>query len=176
MIFCTEQTCKQRILFFRQCSPIFVFKKMLRYLAGTTTHGLIIKHKSLTHILAFIDVDWGSDADDHKSTTRYCVYFCSNIVARSSHKQRVVSRSSTKTKYRSISFVLTKVIRLQSLLYELRISTSQPQLFSDNLGVILLSTNLVMHSHMKHFELDLHFVRDHVQQKHVSLLHLPARF
>ena len=33
-----------------------------------------------------------------------------------------------------------------------------------------------MHSKMKHFELDLHFVRDHVHNEKIQLLHLPARF
>ena len=33
-----------------------------------------------------------------------------------------------------------------------------------------------MHSRTKHFELDLHFVRDYVQQNKICLLHLPARF
>jgi len=87
-----------------------------------------------------------------------------------------VSRSSIKAEYRSIVVVLTKVLWLQSLLHELHISTSQPQLFSDNLAAILLGSNPVMHLQTKHFELDLHFVRDHVQQKRVSLVHLPTRF
>jgi len=31
-----------------------------------------------------------------------------------------------------------------------------------------------MHSKTKHFEFDLHFVRDAIQQKQVHLLHVPA--
>jgi len=150
-------------------------KKILKYLAGISSHGLLIKHNSSSSILAFSDAEWGSDMDDRKSTTRYCVYLGSNLVAWSSHKQRVVSRSSTEAKYRSI-VVLTEVFWLQSLLHELHISSRKPHLFSDNLGAVLLSVNPVMHSRTKHFELDLHFVRDHVQQQHVSLVHLPARF
>ena len=72
--------------------------------------------------------------------------------------------------------MLTEVLWLQSLLHELHIPYTKPQLFSDNLGVVLLSANPIMHSRTKHFELDLDFVRDHVQQQHVSLVHLPARF
>ena len=118
----------------------------------------------------------GNDVDDRKSTTGYCVYYGHNLIAWSSHKQRVVSRSSTEVEYRSIATVLTKVLWLQSLLHELHLPTSQPQIFSDNLGVVLLSANPIMHSRTKHFELDLHFVRDYVQQHKISLVHLPARF
>ncbi len=62
---------------------------------------------------------------------------------------------------------------IQSLLSELRIQGSKPKLYSDNLGAVLLSENPVMHSKTKHFELDLHFVRDQVRNKKI---HLPARF
>ena len=44
-------------------------KRILRYLAGTSSHGLLIKHNSSSTILAFSDADWGSDMDDRKSTT-----------------------------------------------------------------------------------------------------------
>jgi len=33
-----------------------------------------------------------------------------------------------------------------------------------------------MHFRTKHFELDLHFVRDTIQQMRVQLIHLPAQF
>jgi len=97
-------------------------KRILRYLAGTSSHGLLIKHNSSSTILVFIDADWGSDMDDRKSTTGYCVYLGSNLVAWSSHKQRLVSRSSTEAEYRSIVVVLTEVLWLQSLLHELHIT------------------------------------------------------
>ena len=65
---------------------------------------------------------------------------------------------------------------IQSLLSELRIQGLKPKLYYDNLGVVLLSANPVMHSKTKHFELDLHFVRDQVRNQKIQLLHLPARF
>ena len=151
-------------------------KRILRYLGGTRTHGLILQPKPSPTIRAFSDADWGSDVDHCKSTTGYCVYYGRNLIAWSSHKQRVVSCSNIEAKYRSIAAVLTEVLRLQSLLHELHLPTSQPQLFSDNLGVVLLSANPIMHSRTKHFELDLHFVKDYVQQHKISLVHLPARF
>jgi len=151
-------------------------KRILRYLAGTRTHGLILHPNPSPTICAFSDADWGNDVDDCKSTIGYCVYYGRNLIAWSSRKQRVVSRSSIEAEYRSIATVLTEVLWLQSLLHELHLPTSQPQIFSDNLGVVLLSANPIMHSRTKHFELDLHFVRDYVQQHKISLVHLPARF
>jgi len=73
-----------------------VVKCILRYIVGTSSHGLLIQHSPTTQICAFNDADWGSDIDDRKSTTGYYVYYKLNIIAWSSHKQRVVLRSITK--------------------------------------------------------------------------------
>ena len=131
---------------------------------------------SSSDVRAFSDANWDNNIDDEKSTTGYCVYYGLNIIAWSSYKQRVVSRSSIEAEYRNIIAALTEVILLQSILYELHLSSTQPQLFSNNLGVVILITNPIMHSRTKHFELELHFVRDYVQQNKIRLLHLPARF
>jgi len=71
---------------------------------------------------------------------------------------------------------MTEILWLKSLLHEFHIQTPPPHIFSDNLGAVLLSANPVMHSKSKHFELDLHFVRDNVQNRVVQLVHIPGRF
>ena len=151
-------------------------KRILRYLAGTINFGLLLKRQSSSSIIGFSDADWGADVDDRKSTTAYCIYIGSNLVSWSTHKQKSVSRSSTEAEYRAVAALLTEVIWTQSLLSELRIPFLTPKLYSDNLGAVLLSANPVMHSKTKHFELDLHFVRDHICKGNITLLHLPARF
>jgi len=153
-----------------------VVKRILHYLMGIVDHGLMFHQNSSSSIIAFSDADWGVNVDDKKSTTGYCVYFGSNLISWSSHKQKIVSHSSTKAEYRAIAAVMIAILWLQSLLHELHIPTPAPKLFSDNLGVVLLSTNPIMHSKSKYFELDLHFVRDHIQQQHITLLHIPARY
>ena len=151
-------------------------KRILRYLAGTVHHGLLLHRTSTSHVLAFADADWAADLDDRKSTTGFCVYLGSNLIAWSTHKQKCVSRSSTEAEYRAIAAVMAELLWLRSLLHELHIPTSIPRIYSDNLGAVLLSANPVMHSKSKHFGLDLHFVRDNVQTKQVQLFHIPARY
>ena len=56
-------------------------KRILRYLAGTRTHGLIIQQCSCPTIRAFSDANWGSDPNDHKSTIGYYVFYGHNIIA-----------------------------------------------------------------------------------------------
>ena len=44
----------------------------------------------------------------------------------------------------------------------------------DNMSVVLLVANLILHSKSKHFEMDLHVVRDHVAKGLVQISHVPA--
>jgi len=88
----------------------------------------------------------------------------------------VVSRSRTEAEYRSVAAALADIIWLKSLMQELRLTTTTPRLYHDNMGAVQLAANPIMHSCSKHFELDLHFVIDHVQEKRLLLLHLPAQF
>nr|KYP61924.1 Copia protein [Cajanus cajan] len=75
-------------------------------------------------------------------------------------KQHTVSRSSTKEKFRSFVAIVVEIMWIQSLLTELHAKhTKPPLIWCDNLGAILLTTNLVLHSKSKHFELDLWFCK-----------------
>lgn len=58
-----------------------VVKRIVRYLHGTITHGLVIR-KSLDFTLyAYSDVDWTRCPDDRRSTTGYAVYIGGNLVS-----------------------------------------------------------------------------------------------
>lgn len=50
-------------------------KRVLRYISGTKHLGLLIQPCSDLNISAFLDVDWASNIDDHKSVAAYCVCF-----------------------------------------------------------------------------------------------------
>ena len=47
-------------------------------------------------------------------------------------------------------------------------------MYCDNIGAVLLAANPVLHSKTKHFELDLHFVRDHIAKGRVRISHIPS--
>ncbi|XP_061337462.1 uncharacterized mitochondrial protein AtMg00810-like [Gastrolobium bilobum] len=150
-------------------------KRILRYLSGTSSFGLHIKPSSNFHLSAFCDSDWGSDPNDRKSTSGLCVFLGGNLISWSSKKQPVVSRSSTEAEYRCLACTITELMWLRSLLSELRVSLLQvPTVYCDNLSVVLLTANPLFHSRTKHFELDLHFVREKVVNKVVSVTHIPA--
>ncbi|GKV37501.1 hypothetical protein SLEP1_g45527 [Rubroshorea leprosula] len=53
-------------------------------------------------------------------------------------------------------------------------SLGSPALFCDNVGATYLSLNPVLHSSMKHIAIDLHFVRDLVDQKILHVSHISS--
>lgn len=62
-----------------------------------------------------------------------------------------------------------------NLLNELKVSLSRPPaIFCDNVGATYHCQNPVMHSKMKHREVDFHFVRDQVAKNQVTVSHIHA--
>ena len=78
-------------------------KRILRYLAGTPAHGILIRANSPTTLHAYSDADWAGDIDDYLSTTAYVVYLGGNPISWSSKKQKGVARSSTEAEYRAVA-------------------------------------------------------------------------
>ncbi|KAK6161572.1 hypothetical protein DH2020_004953 [Rehmannia glutinosa] len=61
-------------------------KRIIRYIGGTS----------------FTDANWASNLDDKRSTRDHCIYFGSNLLAWSSKKQSIVSKSSAESEYKSL--------------------------------------------------------------------------
>ncbi|XP_031285932.1 uncharacterized protein LOC116144631 [Pistacia vera] len=83
-------------------------KNVLRYLKGTQSHGLQFRPTVSLHLECYADVDWGSNLDDMRSTSGYCVYLGPNLIQWSSRKRRVGALSSTEAEYRALAHTTTK--------------------------------------------------------------------
>jgi len=134
-------------------------KRILRYLQGTTSHGLHITRSSFFALHGFTDADWIGSVEDRKSTGGYLVFFGQTLISWKSGKQRTVACSSTGAEYKALVDGTAEVIWLRYLLTNLQISpASTPIIWCDTLGAIYLSVNPVFHAHTKHVEVDYHFI------------------
>ncbi|KAG7559542.1 GAG-pre-integrase domain [Arabidopsis thaliana x Arabidopsis arenosa] len=148
-------------------------KRVLRYLAGTTTHGIKLNSSSPMAFHAFSDADWAGDNDDYVSTNGYLIYLGRNPISWSSKKQKGVARSSTESEYRAVANTAAEVRWLCSLLFEMKISLpTAPVIYCDNIGATYLCANPVFHSRMKHIALDYHFVRNQIQDGMLRVSHV----
>ncbi|XP_038879197.1 uncharacterized mitochondrial protein AtMg00810-like [Benincasa hispida] len=96
-------------------------KRILKYLTGTIDHELLFKKPKDLTILGFDDADCASNSDDRKSTFGVCVSFGGNLIQWASKKQTIISRSSTKTQYRSLALASSELVWLYSLFTDLHI-------------------------------------------------------
>lgn len=151
-------------------------KRILRYLAGTASHGIFLRSDAPLSLHAYSDADWAGDTHDYVSTNAYILYFGSSPIAWSSKKQKGVSRSSTEAEYRAVAHTASEILWVCSLLSELRIDLpTAPVVYCDNIGATYLCANSIFHSRMKHLALDYHFVRENVQSGALRVTHVSTK-
>lgn len=119
--------------------------------------------KRQPNLVAYSDANWGGDPDSRRSISGFCVFFAGSLILWSSKKQRTVSRSSAKEKYRAMSDATAERTWYRHLLSELGIKPNGLTLLCDNQSAIKLASNPLFHARSKHIELDCHFVRKKVE-------------
>ncbi|XP_019425088.1 PREDICTED: uncharacterized protein LOC109333966 [Lupinus angustifolius] len=156
-----------------------VVKRILRYVQGTNTYGIHLKHApSLVSLstTTFCDVDWATGTDDRKSISGACLFLGPNSITWWSKKQNTVSKSSSEAKYRSLALATQELSWVESLLTELQLSYKTHMVLCDNLSTVIMTHNHVLHNRTKYIELDLFIVRDKIQAKTMHVNHIPSEF
>ncbi|KAH9696496.1 retrovirus-related pol polyprotein from transposon RE1 [Citrus sinensis] len=132
-------------------------KRILRYLKGTTTYGLLYSSGSM-ELQAFSDADYAGDPDDRVSTGGSYIFIGPNLISWSSKKQKRVSRSSIEVEYIQLAYTTATLSWFRSLFKDLHIPLSCPRMWCDNISAISLACNPVFHAQTRHVEVDYHYV------------------
>jgi hypothetical protein len=147
-------------------------KQVLRYLKGTSNHGLKFT-KGHLRLEAFCDFDWVGDPYNRRFTTGFGICFSSCLISWCAKKQMVVSQSSTEAEYRALAITTAEVYWFRMLFRELKIPLSTaPTIWFDNIGTLALAFNPIYLARTKHIEVDYHFVREKVINKDISVRYL----
>ncbi|GJT30079.1 putative RNA-directed DNA polymerase [Tanacetum coccineum] len=119
----------------------------------------------------FTDSDWAKCLRTRKSVSGYCVFLGRSLVSWKSKKQATVSRSSAEAEYRCMASATCEVMWITNLLKDLCIKNLLPvNLYSDSSSAIQIAANPVFHERTKHFEVDVHFIREKVQDGVINTL------
>lgn len=158
--------------------PHFNFlKRILRYLKGTSNHGLHISPSKSNQLTTYSDADWGGCPDSRRSTSGYCVFLGDNLVSWSSKRQPTISRSSAEAEYKGVANATAETTWLRNLLLELHLPLRQATvIYCDNISAVYLTRNPVQHQRTKHIEIDIHFVREQVRIGALRVIHVPADY
>ncbi|XP_071685674.1 secreted RxLR effector protein 161-like [Rutidosis leptorrhynchoides] len=110
--------------------------RVLRYLKSALGKGICIRKYNDNDLVCYVDSDWGKRVMAMKSVTGYCLFLNGSLLTWKSKKQDCVSRSSAEVEYRALA----------------------------DASSIKIAANPVFHEKTKHFDLDLHFVRDKINK------------
>lgn len=146
-------------------------KRILRYLAGTKSYGLLFSKGDMT-IQGFVDADWAGNFLDRKSYTGYMFKMNGAAISYESVKQKIVAMSSMEAEYMAMSEASKEAIYLKGLLSELTGKNECIQLFNDNKSALYLTANATYHKRSKHIDVRHHFVRDAILNNQIKASYL----
>ena len=142
-------------------------KRILRYLAGTKTYGIVYKAlpEQPSFFFGYADASYGN-ADDRRSISGYVFLAGNGAITWSSRKQISIALLSTEAEYVSLSEAGREACWLRSLYTELGLLQENiPTLIrGDNDGSIAMAKNPQFHKRSKHIAIRWHWVRDLVQE------------
>ncbi|GJW82025.1 putative RNA-directed DNA polymerase [Tanacetum coccineum] len=113
--------------------------RVLRYLKSSPGNGIQINRNGNLKLRAFADFEWARCPTTKKSV------------------------SSTEAEYRSMAFATCEVIWLSNLLSDMGVTgLLHVVMYCDNSSALQIAANPIFHEKSKHFEIDVHLVREKV--------------
>ena len=145
-------------------------KRVLRYLKGTTKHGLIYRKSKQFSLFGYSDSDWAGCVDTRKSTSGFVFMLGDSLISWASKKQPVVALSTTEAEYIALCLATQEAMWLRRLLDSVQNPQEGPTLiYEDNQGTICIAKNPRDTQRTKHIDIRYHFVRESVQNKVITI-------
>nr|GEW81891.1 hypothetical protein [Tanacetum cinerariifolium] len=114
-------------------------------------------------VVGFSDADWAKCLVTKKSVSGYCIFFNNCFISWKSKKQATLSKSSTESEYRAMGSSTCEIRWIIKILNDFKIKVTLPvSLYCDNESAIQIANNPDFHERTKHFEIDVHFIREKI--------------
>ena len=150
-------------------------KRVLHYLKGTTSFGIVFRSGDLSGPIAYSDADWAGDVGDRKSTSGYVFCTAGGPVSWRSRKQDTVALSTAEVEYMALSSAAQECVWMRRLCAELGNPIRGPTIVKeDNQSCIAMAKNPQYHGRVKHIDIKHHFVRELVADSTIKLEYCPT--
>ena len=152
-------------------------KRVLRYLRGSCTRGILYKKdKNGLCVKAFSDADFAGDRDERKSTSGCVIMLSMGPVLWFSRRQSVVAQITTEAEYIASSTAVREIVWLRRYMSEIGFRCEEPtEFFVDNKGAIQLAKYPACNRSTKHIEIKFHFIRDQIELKRIKLEYVKSK-
>ncbi|MBW0538635.1 hypothetical protein O181_078350 [Austropuccinia psidii MF-1] len=155
------------------------FPHVLRYLNGSQDLGLSYGGKSHCGVSAYSDADWGNCQTTRRSITGYLACFNQCLVIWKTRKQPTVSLSTAEAEYKSLCDLTLELLWLTQWCEEsgILLGSKPIPVYKDNQGCINTANgdSNVNAKHMKHVDIQLHFVKEAVKTGRIRLQYTPSK-
>ena len=108
-------------------------------------------------MIAYTDLDWGSDIENRRSTSGFVTTLGSAPISWESKKQSTVALSSCEVEYIALAEATREIINFRALCVAMEIKQQKPTtLFCDNQGAIS-QTREISNQHQRTKHIDIKF-------------------
>ncbi|KAH9769620.1 hypothetical protein KPL71_012083 [Citrus sinensis] len=151
-------------------------KWLLRYLSGTSSHGILFSASDakVCQVSGFVDSDFAADIDKRRSITRYVFILNGGAVSWKASLQSVVALSTTEAEYIALTEAVKEAKWLSGLVYEFGLKQDSVCIGCDSSSAIQLNKNPKYHERTKHIDVRLHFIRDEIANGVVNVVKVPT--
>ncbi|MBW0523331.1 hypothetical protein O181_063046 [Austropuccinia psidii MF-1] len=149
------------------------FLHVLKYLKGSINRGLHYSSEERNGITAFSDTDWGNCKETRRSTTGYLACFHKCLILWKTRKQPTISISTAEAEYKAVCDLTSELLWFRQWCEEanLFVFTNPILIFKDNQSCIKTANGdcNINNKHMKHIDIQLHFIKEAIQSNWVQL-------
>lgn len=153
-------------------SHLQAVKKIMRYVKGTVKLDIFYTKGPNKNLAGYCDADWAGSIDDRKSTSGGCFFLGNNMISWLSKKHNSVSLSTAEAEYIAMGSCCTQLLWMKQMSADYGMESGPFLVYCDNISATNISKNPVQHSRTKHIDIQHHFIRELVEQKHVEIEHV----
>jgi hypothetical protein len=114
-------------------------------------------------LMGYTDSDFANCPDTRRSVSGYCFTLGTGMVTWSAKQQKTISLSTCEAEYVAASDAAKELVWIRTLLREIDfVQPTATPLLCNNTGGITLTEDASYHSKVKHIDINVHSIREHV--------------